>query len=169
MMTRVKSGPVLLAGLLAVAFWAVMSPAAQAGGGDTADLRQQVSELKQLVQQLNERVGDLQRQLSTQPAATDGGAVAPKAPEAVAAAPPPPPASENAQRQWHRIEHGMSTERWKHFGAPAPHHAGRCQDGVVLHVSRRRQRLRRVRIRRCGRRLAEPAVQQLVVVLLVWR
>jgi Tfp pilus assembly protein FimV len=95
---------------------------AQAEPREVAALRQQVTELKQVVQRLDERVGQLEGQLS--PASASSARTAPSVdaptPPSVSAAaqpevPTPQPPQPTVQRDpvrdhWHQISRGMTTQ-----------------------------------------------------------
>jgi len=87
----------------------VLAPlAARAEDSETTTLREEVTDLKQIIQHLNERVEGLEKQLVPQPESAPQAAAAPATP----AAQPPAPAApgQSIREHWRQIDHGMTVE-----------------------------------------------------------
>jgi hypothetical protein len=81
--------------------------AARAEDSETTGLRQEVTDLKQIIQHLNERVEGLEKQLP-QPASDPQAAAAPATLTVQPSAPATPGAS--IREHWRQIDHGMTVQ-----------------------------------------------------------
>ena len=81
--------------------------AARAEDTETTGLRQEVTDLKQIIQHLSERVEGLEKQLTPQPESGSEAAAAPPIPAAQPSAPAP---SESIRERWRQIDRGMTLQ-----------------------------------------------------------
>jgi hypothetical protein len=81
--------------------------AARAETSETTGLRQEVTDLKQIIQHLNERVEGLEKQLAPQPESGPQAAAAPATPAAQPSAPAP---SDSIREHWRQIDRGMTVQ-----------------------------------------------------------
>lgn len=93
---------------IALSLGACTPLAARGENSDAAALRQEVNDLKQVIQHLNERVEGLEMQLQPGSDSDPQAAAAPTPPVAQPSASPAP--GESIRDHWRQIDHGMTAQ-----------------------------------------------------------
>jgi hypothetical protein len=92
---------------VALSLCGLVPAAVHAENHETTTLRQEVTDLKQIIQHLNERVEGLEKQLAPQPESAPQAAAAPVTP---AAQPPTATPGESIRERWRQIDRGMTVQ-----------------------------------------------------------